>query len=516
MRALGQKKKEHLLIAGAAAVLGVHAWSALALPERVAWGSTLGIVIAELAAIAACLLMQRGLKPATRLLWSLLAVSLFMPTTTSVLDLRSGMLNLNSSIVGGWQILFSTFFFVPLLLAASLRLDRRSSRAETGVHAALSLLTGALFYVLVFSLVSTYGTDRPEDIRFIARLFDALDVYVAVAFTIRAFGAEHPQQRQFFRITTVFLWVSALLAAVHNVLLMQHDSVWLDVLISAPCVLLVVLTLLRPAEWSWLPQPSPSMARAVRSASPVFLCFGLVLLGLLVSEKHFALGAGAVVLAMVSYAGVSIAAQSRGLEAEASLLAGQATLEQLVRIDGLTDVPNRRAFDERLLAECGKVARSGQPLSLLMIDIDHFKQLNDHSGHLAGDACLKAIAQSIRRSLPRTGDFVARFGGEEFAVLLPGTDQTGALQVGRNLHAAVDTLALAHPTSPSSRVTVSIGGATSLADAAAAALPLVRAADGALYQAKVLGRGRTEWGAPRAGGSGVGGSSGARRTAEPA
>lgn len=504
------------MTAGAAVALGVHAWAALALPERVAWGSTLGIALAELAAIAACVLVQGGLERPTRLLWSLLAASLLMPTTTSVLDLRSGMLNLNTTIVGGWQILFSTFFFVPLLLAASLRLDRRTSRGETGIHAALSLLTGALFYVLVFSLVSTYGSDRPEDIRLIARLFDALDIYVAVAFTIRAIGAEHPQQRRFFRITAVFLWVSTLLAAVHNVLLIRHDYVWLDVLISAPCVLLIVLTQIHPAEWSWLPQPSAPMARAVRSASPVFLCLGLVLLGLLVSERHFALGAGSVVLAMVSYAGVSIAAQSRGLEAEASLLAGQATLEHLVRIDGLTDVPNRRAFDERLLGECGKVARSGQPLSLLMIDIDHFKQLNDHSGHLSGDACLKAVAQSIRRSLPRTGDFVARYGGEEFAVLLPGTDRPGALLVARNLHAAVDALALAHPTSPSSRVSVSIGGATSVADAAAAALPLVRAADGALYQAKVLGRGRTEWGVPWAGASGIGGSSGARRDAEPA
>lgn len=507
---------KHLLLAGAAAAVGAHAWAALALPERVAWGSTLGIVLAELAAIAACLLLLRGLEPQTRLLWSLLAVSLLMPTTTSVMDLRSGMLNLNTTIVGGWQILFSTFFFVPLLLAASLRLDRRGSRAETAVHAGLSLLTGILFYVLVFSLVSTYGSDRTEDIRFLARLFDALDVYVAITFTIRAFGAEHPQQRRFFRVTSVFLWANALLAAVHNVLLMRHDYVWLDVLISAPCILLVVLTLLRPAEWRWLPRPSARVARAVRSASPIFLCLGLVLLGLLVSEQHFTMGATSVVLAMVSYAAVSIAAQSRGLETEASLLAGQATLEHLVRIDGLTEVPNRRAFDERLMAECGKVVRSGHPLSLLMIDIDHFKQLNDHTGHLAGDACLRAVAQSIRRSLPRTGDFVARYGGEEFAVLLPGTDQHGALQVARNLHAAVDALALAHPTSPSSRVSVSIGGASAQPDAPTSALALVRAADSALYQAKILGRGRTEWGVPRGGGSGVGGSAGARRAAEPA
>lgn len=513
MRALGQENRT-LWLTGAAAALGVHAWAALALPERLAWGSTLGIVLSELAAVAACLWAMRGLERASRLLWSLLAVSLLMPTTTSVMDLRSGMLNLNTTIVGGWQILFSTFFFVPLLLAASLRLDRRSSRAETAVHGALSLLTGALFYVLVFSLVSTYGSDRPEDIRFLVHFFDALDVYVAAAFTIRALGAEQPQQRRFFRITSVFLWVSAALAAAHNAVLVRHDYVWLDVLISAPCFLLTAFVLGRRAEWGWGRPPSPRAARAVRSASPVFLCFGLVLLGLLVSQRHFAMGAWSVVLAMVSYAGVSIAAQSRGLEAEASLLEGQATLEQLVRIDGLTEVPNRRAFDERLLAECGKVTRSGQPLSLLMIDIDHFKQMNDHAGHVAGDICLKAIAQSIRQSLPRTGDFVARFGGEEFAVLLPGTDAGGGLQVAHNLQAAVDALKLAHPTSGSRRVTISIGGATSEADGPATPLMLVHAADGALYQAKLLGRNRTEWGPARR--SELPEAAGARQSAEPA
>ena len=101
-------------------------------------------------------------------------------------------------------------------------------------------------------------------------------------------------------------------------------------------------------------------------------------------------------------------------------------------------------------------------------------------------------------------------------MLLPGTDQAGALQVARNLHGAVDALALLHPISPSNRVSVSIGGATSHTDAPAPSLALVRAADGALYQAKILGRGRTEWGVPRGGGTAAGSASGARRAAEPA
>ena len=163
--------------------------------------------------------------------------------------------------------------------------------------------------------------------------------------------------------------------------------------------------------------------------------------------------------------------------------------------DGLTHVANRRAFDERLNLEWRRGLRSGQPLSLLMIDLDHFKRYNDRLGHQAGDEALRAVAHSLLDSIRRPPDLAARYGGEEFAVLLPETSASGAHAVARAIQAAINTLAIEHPDSPSSRyLTLSIGVAASRtakdAPLLASSEALLGAADAALYRAKQGGRGR--------------------------
>ena len=127
------------------------------------------------------------------------------------------------------------------------------------------------------------------------------------------------------------------------------------------------------------------------------------------------------------------------------------------RIDGLTQIANRRRFDEYLLQEWGRHIRMQQPLSLLICDVDHFKLYNDRQGHQAGDECLKSVAKAINQCY-RAGDLVARYGGEEFAMVLPQTNRAGAVQVAERVRAAVAAAALPHPASPvCDRVTVSIG-----------------------------------------------------------
>src|SRR5450756_806317 len=168
--------------------------------------------------------------------------------------------------------------------------------------------------------------------------------------------------------------------------------------------------------------------------------------------------------------------------------ANRATRLQALR-DGLTGLANRRCFNETIEREFQRAVRNGQPLSLIMVDIDLFKTFNDQYGHPAGDACLRAISAAVQGVLRRPGDMAARYGGEELAILLPETDVAGAVQIVGDMQAAIRTLAIRHEASPLGVVTLSAGVA-SWCPGRLTATPawLVEAADAALYEAKALGR----------------------------
>ena len=166
-------------------------------------------------------------------------------------------------------------------------------------------------------------------------------------------------------------------------------------------------------------------------------------------------------------------------------------LRQMVFIDGLTGVANRRCFDERLGTEWRRAARSALPLALLMLDVDRFKRYNDCYGHQAGDECLRRVAGAIGATVRRPGDMVARYGGEEFACILPGTDLDGALAVAARIEQGVRGLQIEHAQSDvSDGVTISIGVAVGQPRSAGDAASLLALADAQLYLAKDSGRGR--------------------------
>jgi diguanylate cyclase (GGDEF)-like protein len=164
-------------------------------------------------------------------------------------------------------------------------------------------------------------------------------------------------------------------------------------------------------------------------------------------------------------------------------------LEKLSTTDGLTGLANRRQFDQHLYSEWHRSARSQQPLSLLLLDIDFFKRFNDYHGHLAGDACLRQVAGILFDCAQRSGEIVARYGGEEFAVLLPATDAEAAQVVARRCLDELTQTQIPHGDSPvSSVLTASIGIATLVASSENVPELLVRCADEALYRAKSGGR----------------------------
>ncbi|MSM39537.1 MAG: diguanylate cyclase [Geobacter sp.] len=166
-------------------------------------------------------------------------------------------------------------------------------------------------------------------------------------------------------------------------------------------------------------------------------------------------------------------------------------LERLSLMDGLTGLPNRRAFDECFDREWRRAWRKGWDLSLIMLDIDYFKAYNDTYGHIAGDDCLKRIGSALAATLGRGGDFIARYGGEEFICVLPNTDTAGATAMGEKLRTMVEELQIPHQTSSiSPSVTISLGVAHVTPDKGVTPESLVEQADAMLYRAKRDGRNR--------------------------
>lgn len=172
-------------------------------------------------------------------------------------------------------------------------------------------------------------------------------------------------------------------------------------------------------------------------------------------------------------------------------------LREMSVTDGLTGVANRRGFETVLDTEWRRCYRDRLPLALIMLDIDQFKLYNDEYGHQAGDVCLIQVAAAMRRAAARAGDVVSRFGGEEFAILLPENSLTGAETVARKVLEEIITLQIEHNRSTvSQRLTVSMGVASMTANAQTLPEMLVKAADRALYQAKKGGRNRFVASAP--------------------
>ncbi len=164
-------------------------------------------------------------------------------------------------------------------------------------------------------------------------------------------------------------------------------------------------------------------------------------------------------------------------------------LERISSFDGLTGISNRRRFDEVIKIEWKRTMREKAPFSLIMIDIDHFKEFNDNYGHLAGDDCLRKVAKVIVTSVNRPADFVARYGGEEFVVVLPNTDQEGILFIAERIRKNVESLAIKHGySSVSPYVTISLGVTTEIPKLNRTIEEFIENADKALFRAKQTGR----------------------------
>nr|WP_316640577.1 GGDEF domain-containing protein [uncultured Roseateles sp.] len=181
---------------------------------------------------------------------------------------------------------------------------------------------------------------------------------------------------------------------------------------------------------------------------------------------------------------------ARLVRLSADLGAANAKLLQLSLQDGLTGLSNRRAFDQYLAEQMAISTRHQRAMTLVLLDVDHFKRYNDHHGHHAGDESLRQVGAALQSCCQRPGDLAARYGGEEFALILPDTAAAGALHVGESARQAVAGLRVAHPQGSGGYLSISVGAAVMNGPGAANAEQLIKAADEALYQAKRAGRNR--------------------------
>ncbi|MEM7294836.1 MAG: diguanylate cyclase, partial [Pseudomonadota bacterium] len=208
-----------------------------------------------------------------------------------------------------------------------------------------------------------------------------------------------------------------------------------------------------------------------------------------ISRRLFMVGLAFFLISVAAFLYLRSQRAKRTVEQQVRLRTAE--LSYQAHVDGLTEIANRRSFDERLEQAWSALHRGGGELSLLLGDIDFFKKFNDHYGHPAGDACLRQIALVFSECVKRPDDLVARYGGEEFGVILPGTDNAGALQIAEVIRASVKALDIPHESSSVAKcVTLSLGVATCEDSAGMTANDLLVLADTALYDAKMGGRDR--------------------------
>jgi diguanylate cyclase (GGDEF)-like protein len=318
-------------------------------------------------------------------------------------------------------------------------------------------------------------------------MFDILGIYMTLIAGVRLLGSESISRRYFFFVLFAFLLTSTVLAAVRNHLLMVYSDRYLELLLLPSFFVLGLLGLRPPPPWIARYEPGQTLVYASESMSPIFLGLGLLAVSISIWKEHPTLGVIGVCATIAGYGIRNVVTQSAQMATERSLLSLQGELQNLVVTDPLTGIPNRRAFDELLDREISIAKREGYAISLLMIDIDLFKEYNDLYGHVRGDECLRTVARLLAGALRRPSDFIGRYGGEEFVVLLPGTPIDGAYTVARRMNKFIVDAELSHGRGLDKRVTVSIGVAA-LENMDVSNEELTRRADLNLYRAKSDGR----------------------------
>jgi diguanylate cyclase (GGDEF)-like protein len=455
------------------------------------------VVAPALAALAA---LRRGLREqaSSRLGWFTTALAMGIWALGAFGNLWYEMILHRTDLMYRDSILAFNLAIVPVTFLLASEWNDTGRRLASVIDAVLALALGYGYFLFTWSMLTARGAPDMAGVTTMLWLMDAQNLVVSAGALIRWCAAEDTKEREIFRALSAYTVSYLVVAFVNNHFLAVNPAYGA----LAGSIVTAVFALV---AWFALLPPSPEagqvhssrFARAVRSASPLFLAGTLLIVSLFLIRVDYPLGTAGILIAVLGYGLRSTATQVRHIESEDRLQRDHSELQAIAWTDALTGVANRRFLDQALTGSWRNGVRASQPLSVLMIDIDHFKLLNDRYGHPAGDACLREVARVLRHALVRPGDVLARYGGEEFIALLQEADTAGAIVVAERLRTAVQALGIENLGSPLGVVTVSIGSASATLPAGATAVSLVDDADKALYQAKCAGRNQVKtWVAP--------------------
>lgn len=424
-------------------------------------------------------------------IWWWLAIAIGLQLAWALTNALAASLDPGTPFLGSLAVVFSGLYMIPCMFIIARSFDRHEPRIVAWVDFTLSALVAFLLCTLIFNLMPGGPHATPVSVLVIINHADAIDFSLAAMTTLRLIGTRSVHKRFFYYAASTFLWINAIAACIYNRLELQGLPPWTGVLIELAYLALIAVLALPTPDVLRRHRPSRRLVQTVHAFAPVVLALGILLLAVSVSRFAFGLGLAGAAASVVLYALRVAFIQSRSQDMQRAAQVSNHRLQQQLGLDPLTGIANRTMLVPRLRDTLHEGTLRGTPSSLLMIDIDHFKLFNDTRGHLAGDECLCRVA-SVLAAHPLPADsLVIRYGGEEFAVVLPHTEAVAAREVAEGLIDAVDRLRIHHPASPAGHLTVSIGAAT-VAGAGGDPLGLIEAADRALYRAKSRGRQRCE------------------------
>ena len=481
-------------LALSAALFCAHCAASIFLPHH---GSITCLGLGGCYAIAGLAASQRASRSAgaMRARWMLVAAGLGLGLLTFALTLyRECILRVPSEITGIQDVTL-LLRGLPFLMAISL-----SNREHSRVYARLdwayfALASGLAWVALQFPFAMTGPGPAPVSSDVALVLTAAANLVVASLVTVRCFGSSKEADLRFIRMIAAFLWANALVTGWINFYPLRRWQVPPGSLVLTLGDLPVLGLLM---AFYLFNEPGPSMAAKIEDTSiadivgSLFVPFWILLLAMSVAPHNLVLGMAGMAGTFTLYGIRSVLMERHSFQVQQELLKANRSIQDEALSDALTGIPNRRSFDWTLEREWKRAQRSKQPLALLMVDIDHFKSLNDEHGHLAGDGCLRDIARLLRGGIGREADFAARYGGEEFAVLLVDTGIEGGRVVAESLRRLVEQYRCAGPHGIDLAFTVSIGVASEIPMQQESSVTLVAAADKALYRAKRSGRNRVE------------------------
>jgi diguanylate cyclase (GGDEF)-like protein len=456
------------------------------------------MILAPWLAFAACCWRTRISSPRVRLHWIMITAGLLLWASGMVLSAWWDLSHHISQTVAGSSDFVYFVYGVPILLAISSPTEGERVPLFLWLDGLQAVMTACMVYVTLFSVFPfMHQSPQPIPAPLLISTYNIENLVLACGATLRFLSyPRQGEEARFYRILSGFLWTYALCTGLYNsmVLPLLEQMGLYDLLPAIPFLLLTIVALSPPARVSETSTAfdSKPLALFIDNVSPILYTLALLALGLVNLRQHFNFGVVSIVIALAVYAVRTTTLQSRYMRSQRALRVAHDRLEKIALQDGLTGIANRRCFDQMLKSEWSRALRAQHPLSLLMIDIDYFKNLNDRYGHQAGDDCLVLTAQAMSSVLLRNSDFLARYGGEEFAVILPDTSQEGARIVASTLQEAVNELKIRNESMIGSYATISVGIATYVFPHDGSPGLLLEASDRALYRAKTAGRNRIE------------------------